>query len=362
MLHAVIMAGGSGTRFWPASRKQLPKQLLSLNGDRTMIQSTVDRLGDLVRAEDVLVVTNEILVAETQRQLSDVPADQIVGEPAKRDTAPCVGLAAAIIAKKDPNGVMVVMPADHVINDVAKYQKAISFANEIVLANPSRFVTFGIKPSYPAESFGYIERGDEQENVSDDDSLAIYQVKKFREKPKLDVAKQFVEAGNFYWNSGIFVWKAQTVFDALKEFQPEMHSHLKAIQDSIGTSAFAETFKSEFSAIKGTSIDYAVMENYTDVSVVEAPFDWDDLGNWQAVGRLIPADENGNSAIGKNICIDTKDTIIRCEDGHLIATLGLENCIVVQTENATLVADKSREESVREIVKIIEERGMSEFL
>jgi mannose-1-phosphate guanylyltransferase len=359
MLHAVIMAGGSGTRFWPASRKQLPKQLLKLHGDRTMIQSTVDRLGDLVRPEDVLVVTNRILVEETRRQLPAVPTGQIVGEPAKRDTAPCVGLAAAMIAKKDPDGIMVVMPADHVINEVSQYQKAIQSACEVVKQCPSRFVTFGIKPTYPAESFGYVERGASQETDIDRE---LFHVTRFREKPNAELARQFLESGQFYWNSGIFVWRAQAVFDALAEFQPVMHSHLKKIQDAMDTSQFESVFEEEFTAIVGTSIDYAVMEKYEDISVMEATFDWDDVGNWPAVGRLNPPDEAGNTVVGKHLGIDTKNSIIRGEDGHLIATLGLDDCIVVHTPNATLVADKSQEEAVREIVRQLEEKGWAEFL
>lgn len=359
MLHAVIMAGGSGTRFWPASTKQMPKQLLKLYGDRTMIQSTVDRLGDLVSHENVLVVTNQILVEETQKQLSGVPQNQIVGEPAKRDTAPCVGLAAAMITQKDPDAIMVVMPADHVIQDDEAFRKAIEFAAANIDDNPSRFVTFGIKPTYPAESFGYVERGASQ---VEGEAGELFAVEKFREKPNAATAAEFLASGNFYWNSGIFVWKAQTVFDALEKYQPAMHSHLKRIQDAVGTDEFEEVFDREFKAIEGTSIDYAIMESYDDVSVMEAPFDWDDVGNWQAVGRLVEPDEDGNSTIGKTINIGTRNSIVRCEDGHVIATLGLENCIVVQTKNATLVADKSKEESVRAIVKQIEANEWDEFL
>lgn len=359
MLHAVIMAGGSGTRFWPVSTRKMPKQLLKLYGDRTMIQSTVDRLGDLVDSRNVLVVTNRILVDETRKQLPEVPVDQIIGEPAKRDTAPCVGLAAAWVMHKDPEGIMVVMPADHVIVGQEAFRDAVTFAADRIESSPEKFVTFGIKPTYPAESFGYIERGESQ---SGDQELGLYEVRRFREKPDAKTAAEFLATGGFYWNSGIFVWKASTVMEALKRFQPEMYAHLERIQEAIGTDRFAEVFEREFKAIKGTSVDYAIMESYEHVSVIEAPFDWDDVGNWQAVGRLIAPDDNGNSIIGKSINLDTEDSIIRGENGHLIATLGLKNCIVVQTENATLVADKSREESVREIVKLIEKNQWDEFL
>lgn len=359
MLHAVIMAGGSGTRFWPASTRKLPKQLLKLYGDRTMIQSTFDRLGNAVRPEDVLVVTNRVLVEETRAQLEQVPAAQIVGEPAKRDTAPCVGLAAALVCHKDPEAIMVVMPADHVIQNSEGFRQAILSASEIIQQHPSRFVTFGIKPEFASESFGYIERGELQ---SDGPGGELYAVKKFREKPDAKTAQEFVASGNFYWNSGIFVWKASTVLEALKKFEPEMYAHIETISKAIGTPEFDQVFEKEFCAITGKSVDFAIMESYDDVSVIEAPFDWDDVGNWQAVGRLVTPDDQGNSVIGKAVNIDTRNSIVRCDDGHLIATLGLENCIVVQAGNATLVADKSKEEEVRKIVKEIEANQWEEFL
>ncbi|MEC9092517.1 MAG: mannose-1-phosphate guanylyltransferase [Planctomycetota bacterium] len=359
MLHAVIMAGGSGTRFWPASTQRLPKQLLKLYGDQTMIQSTVNRLGSLVRQEDVLVVTNERLVEETQKQLPEIPKHQIVGEPAKRDTAPCIGLAAAMIAQKDPEGIMLVMPADHVIQQADNFQNAIKLAVKTIRSHPGRFVTFGIKPTYPAESFGYVERGESQGTPEEGE---LFAVKTFREKPDKKTATEFLDSGNFYWNSGIFVWTAKSVFSAIEKHQPEMHSHLKKIQDAIDTQHFDQVFETEFKAINGTSIDYAIMEHYDDISVMEAPFDWDDVGTWQAVGRLIAADRNGNSTLGKTINLETNNSIIHAEEGHLVATLGLEDCIVVQTGNATLVAHKSKEESIRALVKEIETNQWNEFL
>ncbi len=203
MLHAVIMAGGSGTRFWPASRKLRPKQLLALAGNRTMIQSTVDRLGDLVPPERQLIVTNDILVDAVRQQLPDLPPENVVGEPCKRDTAPCVGLAAAMIHRIDPEGTMVVMPSDHVIASPEAFRSAIVAGEQLIEEDPSRIVTFGIRPTYPAESFGYVQRS---APITADGTA--FGVETFREKPDRATAQQYLSAGTFYWNSGIFLWRA----------------------------------------------------------------------------------------------------------------------------------------------------------
>lgn len=358
MLHATIMAGGSGTRFWPASRKQNPKQLLNLTGERSMIQATVDRLAGLCPAENLLIVTNQVLVEPIASQLPNVPRTSIIGEPAKRDTAPCVGLAAAWVAAQDPDATMVVMPADHVIGPNDVFQAALQHAAELVDADPTRIVTFGIKPSYPAEVFGYIER-DSQPVAG---KFPTFPVLRFREKPDLETAKSFVESGSFYWNSGIFVWKAKTILDALAEFAPEMSARIQTIAASIGTPEFADTLQREFTAIKGTSIDYAVMERYQNVLVVEAPFQWDDLGNWTAIPRLTGTDEQGNSITGSSLNIDTENSIIRAADGHLIVTVGMKDCIVVHTPDATLIADRNNEAAIKQVVAELENRKMDHYL
>lgn len=358
MLHAVIMAGGSGTRFWPASRKLVPKQLLNLSGDRSMLQATVDRLGTLVPAERQLVVTNKILSDAVRQQLPELPGKNVVGEPCKRDTAPCVGLAAAMVAKVDPEGTMVVMPSDHVITDHEKFQQAIAAGSELIDQDPTRIVTFGIPPSYPAESFGYIQRAGQIEGAS----IPAFQVEKFREKPDRAMAEEYVAAGTYYWNSGIFLWRASTILDALQKNVPEMHSHLAKIADAMDTNAFNDTLEQEFTAINGTSIDYAVMESYPNVVTIEAPFPWDDVGSWQALSRLHKPDDQGNTVVGTHLGIDTKGAIIHAQPGHTIVTIDVDDLIVVQTGDATLVAPKHAEERVREVVKELEARNQSELL
>jgi mannose-1-phosphate guanylyltransferase len=359
MLHAVIMAGGSGTRFWPESRRALPKQLLQLVGQRTMLQSTVDRLGKLVPPERVLIVTSAELVDDVREQLPQLSPASIVGEPCRRDTAACIGLAALAIVRSDPSGVMVVMPSDHVITPQDVFQQAIEQAAGLVESAPGRIVTFGIRPTYPAESFGYIERG---EAVDRSSPWTVYHVKQFREKPTGEIARQYVSAGTFYWNSGIFVWKAATILAALEEREPEMVSHLKRIEAAVGSPEHAQVFAREFAAIRGVSIDYAVMEHAKDVLVIEAPFAWDDVGSWQAIARLQESDDEGNTISGRHLSLRTAGTIVRSTGDHLVVTLGVSDLIVVHTPDATLVANKHDEESIRRLVEMIAQRGWQEYL
>jgi mannose-1-phosphate guanylyltransferase len=388
MIHAVIMAGGTGTRFWPLSRNARPKQLLDLGGGRTMIQSTVDRLAGLVPHQRTWVITNRSLVDPIARQLPELAGERIVGEPCKRDTAPAIGLAAKLVLREDREATMVVMPADHLIQPTVAFQEAISQAVAIVAAKPQTLVTFGIQPTYPAETFGYIERGEGAGDRSRETGIRdqrtedrgqrtgagtthhsplsthspSYSVVRFREKPARSVAEEYLASGKFYWNSGIFVWRARTILDALARYEPEIAAHIDAIGESLGQHHFTATLDREFSAIRGKSIDYAVMERHQPVVVIEAPFQWDDVGSWQALTRSQGADADGNTAIGKHLGIRTSGSIIYTSGEHLVVTLGLNNTIVVHTPDATLVADKSQEEAIREVVKELEARGWREYL
>lgn len=362
MLHAVIMAGGAGTRFWPASRADQPKQLLRLVGERTMIQSTVDRLGDIVPPDRVLVVTNRRLVAPIRSQLPEIPTAQILGEPCKRDTAPCIGLAAGLIARHDPEATMVVMPSDHVIEPAASFQQAIQWAAELVERHPGRLVTFGIKPTYPAEVFGYIERGEILGHLNSSPRVKAYVVRQFREKPQAEVARQYLESGNFYWNAGIFVWKAKTILQLLAQHEPQMARRLATIAEHAGGADFERVLEQEFAAIDGKSIDFAVMEKAPEVAVIEAPFTWDDLGGWGALPRLLGRDADGNTIDGPAVLVGARDCVVRSEPGHLVAALGVEGLIIVHTPQATLVARQEDEEKIRQIVQRLEQTGQSEFL
>jgi len=359
MLHAIIMAGGPRTRNWPVSTKDRPKQLQALVGESSLLAATVARVRDLVPPARCMVVTNARLVDAVRAELPDLPAESVVGEPAKRDTAPCIGLAALLTLKSDPQATMLVMPSDHVIAPIDPFQAALQQAAEMVEHAPGRLVTFGIKPSYPAESFGYIHRG---EPMPESHPAPAYRVKQFREKPDAATAADYLASGEYYWNSGIFVWKSQTILDALAQRQPTMLRHLQKIAAAWDGSDAQNVVQREFTAIEGTSIDYAVMEHANDVAVIEAPFQWDDLGSWQSLARLVGEDAAGNTTVGRHLGIDTTGSIVRTSDDHVVVTLGVRDLIVVHTPQATLVARKQDEERIREVVQELQVRQWDDVL
>ena len=324
-----------------------------------MLQTTFDRLQGLVSSQQVLVATNSQLVESVTKQLPDLPIEHIIGEPFKRDTAPCIGVAASLVMAADREGVMAVMPSDHVIEPRGEFHRAIQAGVKLIEQDPERIVTFGIRPTYPAESFGYIQRGD---GIEVGAGISAFGVERFREKPSREKAQEYLDAGTFYWNAGIFLWKARTILEAIREYEPQMYEHLQAISKAIGTPDFQRVFFEHFEQIKGKSIDFAVMERHPKVAVIEAPFHWDDVGSWQAISRLIATDAQGNAVEGPYLGIDSKNMIIRSESNHLVVTIGMEETIVVHTKDATLVAPKREEERVREVVKQLQELGLSEYL
>jgi mannose-1-phosphate guanylyltransferase len=276
-------------------------------------------------------------------------ARERIGRAVQRDTAGR-RLAAQLVLREDPDATLVVMPADHLIQPPEAFQAAIRQAAALVEAQPETLVTFGIKPTYPAETFGYIERGAASgRRQPPDNSAAQFDVARFREKPARSIAEEYLASGKFYWNSGIFVWKARTILEAIGRYEPEMHEYLRSIGAAIGQPDFISVLDRDFTAIRGKSIDFAVMERYQPVVVIEAPFTWDDVGSWQALARSVGVDSGGNAVLGRHLGIRTRDSIIRSTNEHLVVTLGMNDCIVVHTPDATLVADKQQEEAIREV-------------
>lgn len=324
-----------------------------------MLQSTCRRLTGLVSPEQTIVMTNQHLVEAVCEQLPDVPPEQIIGEPMKRDTAACIALAASLIVNADPDAIMLVTPADHVISTDEQFQDCMNSGVALIEQAPDRIVTFGVRPTYAAESFGYVQRG---ELLSDAGVSKAFRVASFREKPDRQTAEGYLHSGNYDWNSGIFMWRAQTIIDALRKFEPTMMEHIDKISAAMGTPGFNVTLQQEFEQIQGRSIDYAVMERYPDVAVIEASFRWDDVGSWQSIGRLTAPDEQGNCVRGKFLPIQSQRMIVSGEEEHLVVTIGMQDTIVVHTRNATLVAPKEEEERVREVVQQLQNRGWEEFL
>jgi mannose-1-phosphate guanylyltransferase len=354
MFHAVVMAGGSGTRFWPKSRRNRPKQLLRLYGDATMLQQTVARVAPLVPPERVLVVTGADQAAAVREQLPEVPARNVVAEPCPRDTAPCVGLAAEIIARKDPEGVMIVMAADHVIRPTEAFVKTVRAALAVIEADPNAFVTFGVKPSRAETGYGYIERGEPLGTI---DGVAVHRVAQFREKPDRATAERFLAEGRFAWNSGIFVWRARTILDALARHRPALAAVLGRIAPALGTPEEAAAIDREFPAMERIPIDKAVMEKAANVRVLDVLFDWSDVGDWRSLKDLVPPDANGNSTQGPVLAAETTGSILVSDDGGLIATLGVDDLVVVQSAGATLVARKDQLDKLKALVEGLDKAG-----
>jgi mannose-1-phosphate guanylyltransferase len=359
MLHAMIMAGGGGTRFWPRSRQQRPKQFLALGGERTLLQQAMDRIEALLPADRTWVITGKAYRPETSRQLPQLPADHIVGEPCGRDTAPCIGLGAALIARRDPEAVMLVTPADHVIEPVREFERAAQAAVAMAEEHPSALVTFGIPPTFPSTGYGYIHRGAE---VGQRQGVSVFRVQRFEEKPATDRAERFLASGEYYWNSGIFVWQANTVLEELRRQQPKLHDAVRRIADGWDTPRRDAVLRQEFEALPKISIDYAVMERAAEVLVVKAPYRWDDVGSWLALERMNPQDAERNTVLATHCGVNTKQCVIVGDAGRLIATLGVENLLIVQDGDATLIADRRDEGAVKQLVELLKKKGLGRYL
>lgn len=353
MLHAMIMAGGGGTRFWPRSRVARPKQFLTFSGERTLLQGTLDRIEAQVPRERSWVITGGAHREEAIKQLPEVAAEQIIGEPQGRDTAACIGLGAALIARQDPEAVMIVMPADHAIEPAQEFRRAVHAAEQLAEAHPQALITFGIPPSYPSTGYGYIHRGAEFEQRQ---GIAAYKVKEFKEKPPSEMAERYVASGEYYWNSGIFVWKVGAILDELKTQKPNIWSAVRRIADAWGTPRQDDVFREEYQAVEKISIDFAVMERAREVLVLQAPYQWDDVGSWLALERRNPQDKDGNTVQANHLGIRTSKCVIVSESTQLIATIGVSDLLIIQDGNATLIANRSEEGAVKDIVEALKKK------
>lgn len=359
MLHALIMAGGGGTRFWPRSRQKRPKQFLTLTGERSLIQLALDRIEAQVPSNQTWVITSDQHQAEVAKQLPALGARQIVGEPVGRDTAACIGLGAALIAKHDPTATMLVMPADHVIEPAQEFRRAVHVAEQMAEESPLALITFGIPPTYPATGYGYIQRGELHVQRQ---GLSVYHVQAFREKPDADLAEKFLATGDFYWNSGIFVWKASTILRALEQNRPALHAAVQNIARAWDTPRQQQVLKDEYQNLEKISIDYAVMEKAKEVLVVQTPFRWDDVGSWLALERMHPQDADGNTVLGQHCGINTKNCLIVGEGVNLITTIGVDNLLIIQDGDALLIADRRDEGTVKNLVELMKKKGLEKHL
>lgn len=345
MVFALIMAGGCGTRFWPISRTQYPKQFLRIPGPATMIQATVARLHPLIDLANTFVITNQTYYPKVARQLPDLPADNIVTEPANRETAACIALAAVKLAQIDQEAVMVVLPSDHHVQDQERFQSLLQTG--INLAQQTNgLITLGIKPNRPETGYGYICLGD---RLSTTDGQTYYSVDRFTEKPSIAKAREFLSTGDYLWNSGIFIWRLPVILDAFRHYLPRTYVGAQRVRAHLGTPLGKEIIEQEYPTWDKVSIDYGIMEKADKVYVVPADFGWDDVGSWTALTRVLPTDEAGNLVEGSHVGIDTADSIIIAPN-HLVATLGVNNLIVVITQDAVLICDKNRDQELKALL------------
>ncbi len=343
---AVIMAGGRGERFWPKSRNDFPKQFLSLTSDgKTMIQKTVQRILPLVSYDDIFIVTNQKYVGLVKEQLPQIPDENILAEPMAKNTAPCIGLACAVIRKKYQDAMMLVLPSDHLIRYEPMYidtlKQAISVAEQ-----DNTLVTIGITPTYAETGYGYINFSrDTQEN-----RMCVYKVNRFVEKPDIDTAKKYLASGDYLWNSGMFVWKVSSIMNDFARFLPETYEGLERIEESVGQDNFEQVLRTEFEKFKSESIDFGIMEKSDSIYVVSGSFGWDDVGSWLALERINTTNEYGSYVKGDVITINTKRSIVS-GGKRLIAMVGVEDMIVVDTDDTILICAK---DSAQDIKKVIE--------
>lgn len=364
-LHAVIMAGGSGTRFWPMSRKRLPKQFLALTGGKTLLRETCDRLLPLVGPDRLWVVAGAQQVDLVRREIPELPPGNLLGEPMGRNTAPCIGLVAWQIVERDPEACLLVCPSDHIVRASAAFGatvlEGVRFLQGADRSAEPWTVTFGIVPRYPATGFGYIERGE---------SLAPglvapgrgFRVLRFQEKPPLDTAREYLATGRFYWNSGIFLWQASGIVELLSRYLPQLSGGLDEICHRARSQGnLAAALEAGFGSLPSISIDHGLLEKQRNVAVFAADFDWDDVGSWRAVENYAPRDEAQNSLVGNHLAVDSRGCILVGQK-RMIAALGVEDLVVVETDDAILVCPRNATERVKEIVDRLSRDGRSDLV
>ena len=358
MRYAVIMAGGSGTRFWPWSRQKNPKQLLKITGKNTMIRQTVDRISSEIPPENIYAVTTSFLADSMRKELSFLPERNIISEPFGRNTAACIGLAATIIFKRDVEAIMAVMTADHVIEPADVFLRGLRCAEGLAMETDV-LVTFGIKPKDPSVNYGYIQRS---QNGINTDGFMVYDVEAFTEKPDRATAENFVQSGKYYWNSGIFVWSVSTILQGIQKYMPTLASGLTRIGESLDSPHESTVIHDEYKRFENVSIDYGVMEKISNVKMIEADFRWDDVGSWLALERLNSPDQQNNTVLGKHCGINSHGNIIIGDQERLITTLNVSDMIIVNTKDVTLVCDKNNAEDIKKMIDVLKEKGLNSYL
>ena len=353
-IYGVIMAGGGGTRFWPLSRQEEPKQLLNLSGKDLMINETIDRIATIADKKDIFVVTNVTQVPKMKVATAGrLQENHILAEPSARNTSACIGYAAMEIVKKYGDGIMCISPADHFIKNTSEFTRVLKEAVQVAEAE-DKLITIGIQPTYPATGYGYIKFDKTEDSVAKT-------VMEFKEKPDVKTAQAYLASGEYAWNSGMFIWKASTILKKFEELLPEVYACIVKIGNAMNTPEEEQVIAEVYPTIPSISVDYGIMEKSKDVLVISGDFGWNDVGSWENMDVIYDEDENGNIIVGNQINIDTKNTISYAKK-RLITTVGVENLIIVETEDAILVCDKDRAQDVKLIVDELKSSGQKEYL
>lgn len=352
-IYGVIMAGGGGTRFWPLSRKQTPKQLLNLSGKEIMVNEAIDRLARVCSYEDIFVVTNKTQT-EKMSCVTDgrIRKNHILAEPAARNTAACLCYAAMEIEKKYGGGIMVVTPSDAYIKNNEEFAEVLKTAIETAEKTDS-LVTVGVTPTFPATGYGYIKFGSSD--------MKAKPVIKFVEKPDLKTAEEYLKSGDYVWNSGMFIWKTSVILRKFKELLPDIYERIENISKSFGSENEKQTIEEIYPSIRSISVDYGIMEKSDNIKVVQGEFGWNDVGSWDMMNVLHSEDKDGNIKIGKTVCIETKNSTV-FSSGKLVATVGIDNLVIVETPDAVLVCPKEKAQDVKKIVDALKEKNEEELL
>ena len=353
-LHAVVLAGGSGTRFWPLSRRSKPKQLLGLTDGGSLLASTFQRIRSLVSPDNWWMVVGQAYAEDCATDVSEMPRGQVLAEPVGRNTAPAIGLAARALLAHDTDAVMAVLPADHFVTDPQAFNAAIETAT--LAANAGHIVTLGIEPSRPETGYGYIERDEAMEVAG------TFRVARFCEKPARPQAEAFLASGKHLWNAGVFVMRADTVLAELERQLPTIAQGLGEIAAHMGKPSYDETLKRVYASLDGVSIDYGVMEGAKSVAVVPVSCGWSDVGSFATLDSVWQPDSDGNLTRGTTLTVDSRECTVYAPEGHVVAVVGVEGLVVVQTPDATLVMPKERAQDVRSVVKELEERALERYL
>lgn len=354
--YAVIMAGGSGTRFWPLSRRRRPKQLLTLVSQKTLLEETVDRLRGLLPPDRIYIYTSELLKSACARRLPTISRAQIIGEPAARNTAPSIGLAAHEILRRDPDGIMIVLSADHVIRKAAKFRRVLRAGCRCASVE-GRSVTIGLKPDRPETGYGYIQKAQRFRKAA---AVEIFSVNRFTEKPPLETARRYVASGRYLWNGGMFIWRASTLLRNLERAKPDMARSLARLAAAGGVRA-RRALRSIFPRLERVSIDFAIMESIPDCYVIEADLGWSDVGSWAVVHDLAPKDSEGNARPRSSLSLDSQGNMI-VAPAKTVVTVGVRDLVIVDTKDALLVADLRRSQDIGRAVVELEKRGRKDLL